>query len=339
MYKRIIFTIVLLAFVVVGLLAKGFFQGSQPTTPTSGRLHGTILITSTATSTIPHFLDTYAVDLANHTVNVTGSDDSSSGTMYSFSPDDSKVTFIGVTAQSVADANEMHNPGVAFQVYEAGMTGSALPMPSGARVVTANPLGKMTPAISDDGSSIVYVAPTAQTASSTSGDAYDIHLVSAGATASSDRVITQGTQPRWFSNTAFYYIAPDGVRLWRLSTNSSVLALPVQTSNNFKLSLSPDKKYLAVSIPDARKVFVFTTSQNGDYLTSVGKGIDILGFWVVFSPDSATMAIQTVAEQQDGTTAHPSLVFYNTASLAKLPGSVGLDPLLNDRLFVTGWYY
>lgn len=324
--------VLLLVLLVIGLFVLYSFQ-ERP--DTSNRLHGIILVTSTASSSAP-FLDTYAIDLKDHSLTAVGSDDTSDGMMYSLSADDSKVAFVGVTAQSIADANKRSDPGSAFQIYESAMTGSAVPVPTAGSAVTANSVGKMTPAISDDGSSVLYVSPTTQTASSTSVSSYDIHLVTTSGTTSRDVVVTHGIQPRWFSNTAFYYVAPDGVRLWNLSAKASALALPAETGANVKLAVSPDKRYLAVSIPDARKVFVFTTSQNGDYLTSIGQGIDMFGYWIVFSPDSSTMAIQTA---QDTTNDHPSLVFYDPATLAQISGSVGLDPLLNDQLFVTGWYY
>ena len=64
--------------------------------------------------------------------------------------------------------------------------------------------------------------------------------------------------------------------------------------------------------------------------------VDMMGFWVVFSPDNRYAAIQTAARDARGMLVNPSLVIIDTASF-KTVKTIPLNPLLNDRLFVTAW--
>ena len=126
------------------------------------------------------------------------------------------------------------------------------------------------PAISDDGAKVAYVVAS----SSLSATSSRIHVIGSEGVAYS---LFPGIDPQWFSDSAFYYIAPDGIRLYDTVTQASSLAVPIVGQGNFKLALSPNRTLLTFSNPDARHVYFYRISQNGLLLTPIGT-LDILVF-------------------------------------------------------------
>lgn len=328
-YGRWALAVLLLVIAIFALLSVYLKQHTiRPT--------GTIFITSSGDPS-QSFLQTYALSLADGSTAVVGSDNTSVGTMYAFSDDGSKVAFVGVASDRVNQAQaKKASIGQIMQIYRAQTSQQDMGVPlvgSSEQVTTSDDTGKMMPAISDDGQ-VLYVT-TSDTGSDPSFSSYQLHLVSS-TSPSQDIPRGIGSQPHWLTNDTYYFIGTDGIRIGSVSTASSTLILPVAAATNFKLSISQDHHMLAFSNPDARKVYFFAISHGGLILSLI-KELDVIGYWIVFSPDGRLVAIQTTQDDSSvGVSAHPSLSFFDTSSFNHL-ADVPLDPLLNDRLFVTDW--
>lgn len=339
MAVRLLVGVLLVAILCVGisLLVRGISIVRN-----SPKLSGTIIITSTEKMNDP-LLHAFAFDLSKHAVTGVGGDATSLGTLYSVSANGKYTTFVGNTADrfDAAIAHKISN-GSIMQIYRA-TTENGLPPPSSAQCVTTDDsLLKTTPVISDDGR-ILYVASRQSNIVfdklHPGVEPYSIHLVNVFASSTTDVIVATGTQPYWISNTSFYYLATDGVRLVDLAAGtSSDLVLPMETHANDKLAVSPDHSLVAIMLPDASKTFLFTMGEGGIVLKPVGS-IAVRGFWLVFSPDGQTAAIQTAQGSDDsvGPFSNPSIVFYDTHTLKKLAASIALAPLQNDQLFMTTW--
>ena len=319
-----------LLIIALGLVSLGAGMGSSTREKNAAGPTGTIFVTGADDPQTP-FLETFAVDLADSSQTRIGEDSASVGIFYSFSLGGRNVAFIGMTKTRL-DAAAAHQASVGsiMQLYEASLSEDhRLPLPTQAtQISNTDALSKTSPAISDDGAQVLYVAADAPSPSATSSM---IHLVSHG----TDTPLTAGFNPRWVSNTAFYYIAQDGVRLYDTASHQSDLVLPVDGQANVKIGLSGDKTLLAFSDPDAGQVYFYRLSNNGRLLTPVST-LKLRGFWVVFSPDSKYAAIQTAQGDDPNALTHPALIVIDTATFQTVK-TVPLDPLLNDRLFVTAW--
>lgn len=330
--RKIVVRALIALLLVAGLYMLLFWSnGKDQPTPS-----GTIFVTSSNIASSP-FLETYAIHLDEKQIKHVGADETSVGTMYSFSGDGTVAAFIGITQDRIERAlADKTLSGKIMQVYRAQVdTSGSAPLASATEALTDGlDLGKTTPAISNDGRFVLYV--TSSSTADTTGLGSVIHVVTTSSTSTSDTVIETGIHPRWFSDDSFYYIGADGVRLYNILSHSSTLVLPVRGQSNLKLAVSPDRQTLAFSDPDARKVFVYSISPNGSLLTP-RKTIDILGFWVVFSPDNHFMAVQTAEEKALNILERPSLVLFRTSTFTKIGQDISLSPMLNDRLFVTAW--
>ncbi len=327
--------------IVVILAVAGDYLFYLKQLPRNLGLHGNIIISATQDPR-DDMLETGFLNLDTESVQAIRENETSHGAIYSFSSNKKHVTFLGLTLSSLQMGSIAKiQPGQAVQVYSADATGAAaLPSPDSARLLTnSSDLIKQTPEISDDGSAVLYVSTNSQNIPGT-GDpgisGYSLHLVKISATTTTDSVLTIGIQPRWITNTIFCYIATDGIRLWDTVHSQSLLVLPVTGQSDFKLSVSPNHKILAFSFPDANKVLIYDLASDGTFSGHPGS-IPIMGFWVVFSPDSKFMAIQTAQPGSGHVLSHPSIEFYDAATLQKVDTEISLDPFLNDRLFVTAW--
>lgn len=321
---------IIIGVIVVCLLLAGVVMlGVAPASPKES-LSGTILVSSTIDASSP-FLDTYAVKLDGSGVSQVGEDAASVGDFYSFSRDGSQTVFVGTTALQVQQAAAHQiSPGDVMQVYAAPARTDRLPLVGEARQIsTDHGDRKMMPALSDDGALITYVTAS----SSKSVDASTVHLMRAAS--STEMATLPGTMPQWLNTVAFYYVAPDGVRLYNVANRSSILVIPVTGQSNFKLAVSPDRTMMAFSNPDAQSVYFYQILNNGITLRPL-KTLPVLGFWTVFSPDSRYVAIQTASAAPGGALSNPSLLIYSTTSFSQI-NSISLGNLLNDRLFVTAW--
>ena len=312
--------------------------------PSGMKPHGSIIVTASSDPT-DALLDTISLGVDSHTVTLVGSDDGSHGVEYAYSLNGAHVAFLGMSTSSIKKAEDgTTSGGMAIQVYTAMATNTP-PAPDNAHVVTQDPdMIKGVPSISNDGKYILYSSTNDTQRPGPQGTVgvanYSIHLVSVGtastSTTATSSVLTTGMHPHWISDTVFCYIAVDGVRIWDVARSQSTLILPIPGQSNFKLSISPDAKILAFSNPDAQEVFVYSLRADGTIAAELGS-IGILGFWVVFSPDSNFMAIQTAQQQSEQDFTDPSIEVYNTRTLKPINASILLKPLLNDSLFMTAW--
>jgi len=330
--------VVLAAMTVLGVSVK-IPQGQQTfqilqtsknsgTPQTSQSPQGVIFVSSTDNPSAS-LLDTYAVAVDGSRRVVLGGTADSVGNFYTFSQDGKTAAFIGATRNRLQQFSSGVLPeGGVMQVYRGQLSPQGLPTPDNAEQLTAsNGSSKEMPAISGDGSLIAYVVASS---SAHSVDDSTIHLISA----QGDQAISPGIMPQWLFNATFYYIAPDGIRLYDVGASTSTLVLSVPGQANFKISVSPDRGTLAFSNPDADSVFFFAIGSNGRTLTPV-KTLSIRGFWTVFSPDSKYVAVQ-VAQGQGDAGGGPALDIFDADSFSQV-SSVSLGSLLNDRLFVTAW--
>ena len=319
--KHLVKWIVVAMLIVLGIIIVYLVSvGDKP--------YGVIFVSSSSNST-DSLLTTYAVAVNGSGPEIVGMTSTSVGDFYSFSRDKTTVAFVGTTQSRLQQFTSGQLPaGSVMQVYRAPVTQGSVPSPNLAEQLTSsNGKAKEMPSVSDDGSLVAYVVVAT---SSQSVDTSIIHLVGP----QGDRALFEGIDPQWYSDTSFYYIAPDGVRLYDTAASSSILVLPVKGQSNFKLSLSPDRRILAFSDPDARAVYFYAIGTNGVTLSPL-KTLNGVGFWTVFSPDSRFVAIQT-AQDSGGSLNNPSLVIYDSSSFTQV-GTVSLGTLLNDRLFVTAW--
>ena len=326
MNKWLAFTIVLvLCFIALFMIVVIPRSGSR------SQLKGVIFVSSSATASKP-YLETYAVNVADGSRTVIGETSESVGDFYTFSRDASAIAFIGTTRPILAAAQGyILDPSLVWQVYYASKTSAhTIPLPDTAqRVSSSSALYKFDPAVSDDGSYVAYV--TATTAPSLTSIASTVHTINLAV--GTDVPLFAGVAPQWYSSSSFFYVSPDGIRLYDTSASSSYLVLAIHGQDNFKLSISPDRHILAFSDPDARRVFVYAIKEDGRQLRPV-RSLDMLAYWIVFAPDSRYFAIQTTTQPSQS----PSLVIFDSSSFTQV-GSIDLSPLLNDRLFVTSWQY
>ena len=322
---------IIIGVIVVCLLLAGAAMLFVTPAPPKESLTGTILVSSTVDAASP-FLETYAVRMDGTGVSQVGEDTASVGNFYSFTRDGSKTVFVGTNALQVQqEVKHEIAAGDIMQVYEApAQAGHIAVVGEAQQISTDHGDHKQMPAISDDGALVAYVTSTSSSrfvASST------IHVIRVAS--STELVSMRGSAPQWLNTVAFYYVAPDGVRLYNTSNRSSTLVIPVTGQSNFKLAVSPDRLMFAFSNPDSRSVYFYQVLNNGLILQPL-KTLDTLGFWTVFSPDSRYVAIQTASSSPNGTLSNPSLAIYATTSFEQVD-SVSLGELLNDRLFVTAW--
>ncbi len=327
-WKRVL---AIVAVLIIALVLVSMVAGGRPAPGASGP-SGAIFVTSTDDPQAT-FLETFAVNVADGSQTRVGEDGGSVGTFYSFSPDGRTVAFLGMTKDRLDAAAAQEAPvGSVMQLYRASLTQAhMLPQPARATQLTNDDsLSKTSAMISDDGTRVLYVAADSSAPPATSST---IHLVSNG----NDTPLTAGIHPRWFSDTSFYYIAQDGVRLFDTTSSKSDLVLPVDGRSNAKIGLSNDRALFAFSNPDADQVYFYRISNEGKLLKPVST-LKMRGFWVVFSPDNKYAAIQTADGDDLTTLTHPSLTIVDTATFQTVD-VVPLDPLLNDRLFVTAWQF
>lgn len=324
-YWPVIFRKLFLGLLIIVLLLAGLMMlvGTQPSA-TAGP-SGSILVSS-ATDAYQVLLTTYAMkaDGSGHTI--VGSDPASSGDRYSVSRDGTTVAFVGTTALRLQQlAQKQLLAGQVLQVYRGTVSGGVIPSPAAAQQITnsAAPL-KMLPSVSDDGALVAYASASSTERSVASST---IHLIANG----TDTALFAGTQPVWFSKTAFYYLAPDGVRLYDTAGTTSTVVLPILGQSNEKLALSPDRGTFAFVVPDAGSVYFFRISAGGAVLSPL-KTLQLTGFWALFSPDSRYAAIQTA----DADGSHPSIVIIDTVDFSQV-STIDLGPLLNAHLFMTAW--
>ena len=273
-------------------------------------------------------LNTYAIGANDARVIGIGGTPDSVGNMYSFTGDGKTAVFIGTTKQFLQQFQTGARPaGGVRQVYYEQLSEGGFPTPNTATQLTDNTVpNKQMPAISDDGSRVVYVSASTsvpQVGAST------IHLV----TAAGDKALFAGTDPQWFSANGFYYVAPDGIRLFDVAASSSALVLPIDGQSNFRIAVSPDRTRLAFSDPDGNVVSFFAIGSGGMTLRPL-ETLPMRGFWVVFSPDSRYAAVQTL-NMQDG---QPLLDIFAVGDFTQVR-TIHLGSFLNDRLFVTAWLY
>jgi hypothetical protein len=259
-----------------------------------------------------------------------GGDDVSLGNFYVFNRNASTFAFVGTTRshldQAIASAAA---PGSVMQLYRAAVHAPyTLPLPTEAQQITnSDSPFKSELAISDSGMSVAYVASESSSASASSS----IHVVMGN----SEMPVVAGTQPQWYSDAAFYYVGADGVRLHDGALRRSTLVLPIETQGNYKIAVSPNRSLLAFSVPDSSSVFFYRISDNG-LLLSLASTVMKRGYWIVFSPDSKYVAIQTATDANAGGRSQPSLSIVDTSTFKDI-GTIPLTPLLNDHLFVTDW--
>lgn len=322
--RKAIFAVlfVVVAFIGINL----FFVLISP----SVSLKGDIIVSSTDDPQSP-FLRTYAVHTDGSGYARAGENATSTGSLYTYSSDGSSVTFVGITQESIEQALSNKIPsGRVMQIYHATRESGRIPLVASAQQIShSDEISKKMPAISNDGAYVAYVTATSTDRNATSS----IRLVSVAS--SSDTVLFPGRMPQWFTTHSFYYIAPDGIRLYDVSVASSSLVLPMRTGSNYKIAVSPSGKIFTFSNPDAQKVYFYTIVGDGLVLAPL-KTLSMTGFWVVFSPDSRYIAVQTAESSSSGELSNPSLQIYD-ATTFKLAKKLTLGSLLNDRLFVTAW--
>ena len=326
--KRTIFIILsaCIALILAGLSAWGYLiaQKQHALGPT-----GTIFLTGTADDSSP-FLNTFALDVIAGSLTRLGEDARSLGNFYTFTSDRRIAAFVGTTRDRLdALIIRQITPGAVMQIYRAPVVGHQLPLPSQKYLLTAdNSPIKSSPAISDDAEHVAYVAAS----SSSEQISSLVHVVD---TKGNDTTLVTGTQPRWYSNGSFYYIAPDGVRLFDTAASISTLVLPIPGQSNYKLALSHDHSTLVFSVPDAKAVYFYRITDRG-FTLAPEKTLAMRGFWVVFSPDDRFAAIQTAEGDTPNTLTQPSLVIVDLASFA-VAKTMPINDLLNDRLFISDW--
>lgn len=323
---------IIIGVIVVCLLAAGAVMLVVAPEQPKETLSGTIFVSSTIDPSSP-LLDTYAVKLDGSGVTQVGEDAASVGDFYAFSRDGSKTVFVGTNALRVQQGSAHQIPaGDVMQVYEASVNVGHVPVVGEAQQI-GDDRGdhKVMPAISDDGALVAYVTSASTSRSVASST---VHVVKVAA--SSTLVVSlPGTMPQWLNSVAFYYVSPDGVRLYNTSDHSSTLVLPIAGQSNFKLAVSHDRSMMVFLNPDAQSVYFYQILKNGLVIQPL-KTLPVLSFWAVFSPDDQEIAIQTVSSAPANAPANPSLSVYSITSFSQV-SSIPLDGLLNDRLFVTAW--
>jgi Tol biopolymer transport system component len=323
--------LVLVALLLVAgvlVLFPGLIALTQ-SSPAGDMPSGSILISSVTSTNLP-FLDSYALNVSTSQLAMVEMSSTSQENMYEFSSDGAAITFLGTTQTLVQSMISQHKQGDPMQVYVAAAATGTLPTVSQAEALTNDVADqKEVPVISDDGRSVLYMEIPADliATSSPSIAGYAIHLLSDA----SSTLSVPGMYPQWYGLRHFYYLWSDGVRLYDIRSATSTLLIPIAAQSNFKIAVSHGGSMLAFSDPDSSTVFVYSISANGYQLTLL-KSLNVNGYWMVFSPDDAYLAVQTA----DATGA-PELLIFDTKDFAQVGGPISLSPLLNTRLFVTGW--
>lgn len=327
--RAIVFSLIVLVLLVVliGIALVSTRDGA------SGGPSGSIVISSVTDPGLP-FLDNYVFDVGSrHLAKITLSD-SSQENMYSFSPDARFVTFMGTTQDEVRSMIASHQHGDPMQVYYARVDNDSGPFPVTAkaqRLTQDITQQKISPVISDDGRTVLYtsrIATTSRPASDHSLNGYTIRSISDDLTSSA--LTINGARPQWYSNSVFFYLADDGLRAYDIVSATSTMLISTRSQLNNKIAISPDRRLLAFADPDSRTVFMYTISAHGYALTNISS-INLAGYWVIFSPDGAYMAVQTA---DNGS---PQLVIYDTVDFTQIGDPIQLTSLNNDRLFITAW--
>lgn len=321
--------VVLLVAVGIGLpLLSSRFQ-----VPLDGP-RGEIYLSVATPDTI--FPEPRVLEVQNASLTREGNSDTSIGILHSFSKDGSFVTFVGTKKSLVLNAEKgVGSLGEAIQIYTAPSPSDApLPTPDQAKLMSNDDsLGKLTPAISPDGSTVLYVTKRNATSSL---DSFVVHVTTSPIATTTTLFV--GNMPKWYDNSTFVYVAGDGVRSYDFKNRVSQLLLPIVTAANTKIGLSPDNHWLAISNPDARKVYLYSLSGK---LSAVAlhftHEFSMLGFWTVFSPDSQYIAIQSADQVPNGGGMNPRIEFFDTTTFAQARSPIPLSPFLNERLFVTDW--
>lgn len=322
-YRRLAALIVTLFVVGAGAIAIGRLGIGRSG---DSSLHGRIFMTAGEASN-PVFIP-LVLDLDAQAVRFPQEDRGGIASFDTFALDGSTRAYVWVSKQVYTDAAKGTGVlGDAFQIHVSSSTDADFVVDAGMRVTNDSSLVKTEPALSPNGKRLAYATRTR--VHEDGSVAYRIRIVG------SPRLEISGTHPAWLDNDHLLYLAPQGVAVYSLLDKTDTVVLPTPGNPNIKLALSPDRRHLAIADPDAKSVYLMTlkTLEHLEANLSPELTIPTIGYWVVFSPDSRYLAVQSY----DTGAQAPSMMFFEVGTGAVASPPITLRGINNDRLFVTAW--
>lgn len=270
-------------------------------------------------------LNTGGIDKANIT-----SDDGEY--FYNISKLNDKAAFVGVSKSVIQDMFERGEEiGKAFQLYVGNVTDTQLPVVADSQKITnTNIVSKISPKFSPSSNRVLYTVADDSILDKETIDPYSIRIVDLS-TGKDEQLLDKATSPDWIDSDTFVYLSNKGLELYDLRDNSSVELLSFEGQINVKFDISESAKYIAVSVPDTSKVFVYEFE--GKTLKSFSE-IQTRAYWVVFSPQENEILVQTVLDEKSNS--GPKLGFYDLSGNVSRK-DIMLSGFRNDGLFINQW--
>lgn len=151
---------------------------------------------------------------------------------------------------------------------------------------------KLFPEISEK-ADVVYMARPTQGPNGTDADGWTIHYVpNKGA----DSGVAKGVYPKWVYGDKFMFVKNTGLFTYDVGTGdiTRVWQAPHPLSDSDMLYVSDDANYVALTIPQEKKVVVFgMLNGDTDTLTLLGAVENISGMYPLISHDDRYIAIES----------------------------------------------
>lgn len=296
-------------------------------------IQGKVLFTAQAPSNV--LPDTFLLDLKTGDVGSTTSFENSKILHVSVN-DNGQAVLVGTTKPVMKQVTAKQIPlSKAFQVYKANFNGSitSLDIASATALTALDALDKRHPQLSPDGKVVLFMAknPGADLTSTTSTSTLAFSIYANSLDTKQSTKLMNGAYPVWVTVFDFMYVAADGVHTYNIVNKVDRLVLPVALANNVKLSISNNRKLLALAMPNSGKVFLLTI--NSDMTLIHFKEIPATAFWSAFSPDDTQILVQT----QNPTTKLPQIEIYSLDNPQQPFFTKDLTNFSNDSLFINDW--
>lgn len=259
---------------------------------------------------------------------------------HSISSDGTWGSFVGVVDEEYEAAGQ--NMAVA-QVYRAELSdapGTEAAFDQAQAVTYVISAQKRLPSISRTGE-VVYVSRGAGVADKNinplnDAESWVVYYVD---NIGVERLVDFGISPKWVDDTHFVFWKNDGMYVHSVIDSSSkkIWGSHGAIFSNMKMDVSDDGRFVAWSAPDNGRVFVLEVLDWSLPSLKLKNILDVHGFWVAFSPDGTSLAVQAVDWESLSTNPRPRLEFYDLESLEKIPFEIDLDAFKQEFMFMTDW--
>ena len=211
---------------------------------------------------------------------------------------------------------------------------SPLPKTGTTVQVTNSNVSKYFPSVNSNGD-LLYFAKTNKVANYSYADAWSVYLKKNTSTTS--ELLVNGAYPRWVSGNMFIYVTSDGLHVYNTENNNDELILGLESGKgliNVHIAVSPNKKLLAVSYPDANVLQIFNIDNWSEPKPVSVSEVKARVFWPTFSPDSKFLAVHRVTD----VVSNIEIYRIRATGASKLDWNFDLNLFNTGSVLITDWY-